>query len=81
MSVYELNKSNEIKNEFLNYKIVVNDFQTQIKKIEKSDARFRQVTKNTFSTFMRKDTENETDLSNSEAEAKMKKIKKTDKQS
>ena len=30
---------------------------------------------------MRKDTENETDMSNSEAEAKMKKMKKTDKQS
>ena len=79
MSVYKLNKSNEIKDESLSYRIVVNDFQTQAKKM--TDARSEQVSRGAFPIFTGKDTENETDSSNSEAEAKTKKTKnKTDKQ-
>jgi len=79
MSVYKLNKSNEIKDESLSYRTVVNDFQTQVKKM--TDARPEWVGKDAFPTFTGKDTENETDSLNSEAEAKMKKTKnKTDKQ-
>ena len=78
MSVYKLNKSNEIKDESLSYRTVVNDFQTQVKKM--TDARSEQVSRDTFPIFTEKNTENETDMSNSEAEAKTKKMKKTDKQ-
>ena len=78
-SVYKLNKSNEIKDESLSYRAVVNDFQTQVKKT-RLDARSEWVAKDIFSTFVRKDSKNETDMSNSEAEAKTKKMKKTDKQ-
>ena len=78
MSVYKLNKSNEIKDESLSYRIVVNDFQTQAKKM--TDARSEQISRDTFSIFTEKDTENETNVSNSEIKTKTKKMKKTDKQ-
>ena len=45
-----------------------------------TDVKSEQIDRDTFSIFMRKDTKNETDVSNSEVKAKMKKMKKTDKQ-
>ena len=78
VSAYELNKSNEVKDGSLSYRTVANDFRTQAKKV--ADARPGRVGRGAFPIFAGKDTEDETDVSNSEAEAKTKKMKKTGKQ-
>src|SRR6266487_5908447 len=78
VSAYELNKSNEVKDGSLSYRTVANDFRTQAKKV--ADARPGRVGRGAFPIFAGKGTEDETDVSNSEAEAKTKKTKKTGKQ-